>query len=355
MNSLHRRTRFRGFTLIELLVVIAIIAILVALLLPAVQQAREAARRSECKNNLKQLVLGLHNYHDTHGRFPPGAICSDISGTNSCATNFRHAEWGTTWAISLLPYIDQGPLWNNYNSELPTGQQPDVTGVSLSVMKCPSDSEVPPARGSGGATPPSGSVYDKGNYAANYGGGWANENGGSNGCAGTPNWTNPPSPNKGPFSSRCGGIERWGAAMKDIRDGTSNSVLLSEILKAGSNGDCRGCWGLNMGASFSAYAWASPNSGPEWIATPNARNDDMGGSRNFRDGTPYCANGLGGPLRCDDRVGDGRGGTVARSRHTGGVHIGLADGSVTFISDNIDRVTWRSLLTIQGGEVVGQF
>ena len=102
MKVLNRRAH--GFTLIELLVVIAIIAILIALLLPAVQQAREAARRTQCKNNLKQVGLALHNYHDVHKMFPMGAF-SAIDDDNGCDDD------GYGWGVMLLPYIDQAPLY----------------------------------------------------------------------------------------------------------------------------------------------------------------------------------------------------------------------------------------------------
>ena len=129
----------RGFTLIELLVVIAIIAILIALLLPAVQQAREAARRTQCKNNLKQLGLALHNYHDTHGTFPFGWMAGNDLNV-SC------------WGIMLLPYLDQGNLYNNWNSSVPAFNeavalfQPatavqgnlNVIATPLAMYKCPS-------------------------------------------------------------------------------------------------------------------------------------------------------------------------------------------------------------------------
>ena len=108
---LTRKKNSRGFTLIELLVVIAIIAVLIALLLPAVQQAREAARRSQCKNNLKQIGLAFHNYHETYNMF---ASPSTIGLTVSTGLVIRN---GTSWCTAILPYIDQGPAYNLYNMD----------------------------------------------------------------------------------------------------------------------------------------------------------------------------------------------------------------------------------------------
>ncbi len=112
MRASSRRAR-RGFTLIELLVVIAIIAVLIALLLPAVQQAREAARRTQCKNNLKQIGLAMHNYHDTYNRLPLGGVCSGLAPNASSPSDFRDARWSQTWAIAALPLLEQGNLWNH--------------------------------------------------------------------------------------------------------------------------------------------------------------------------------------------------------------------------------------------------
>lgn len=109
MSCTHAPRLRRGFTLIELLVVIAIIAVLVALLLPAVQQAREAARRSSCKNNMKQLGLALHNYHDTHFSFPPGYLDQDSYGGFGFV-DINQGHWA--WSASLLPFLDQAPLYN---------------------------------------------------------------------------------------------------------------------------------------------------------------------------------------------------------------------------------------------------
>src|SRR5262245_16035146 len=145
----------KGFTLIELLVVIAIIAVLIALLLPAVQQAREAARRSQCKNNLKQIGLGLHNYHDTFGVFAPGFISSTSNSTTGI---------GTGWASSafILPYIDQAPLYNQLNTLTPINPS-DATQLGLirtviGVYQCPSDTMLNPSQNTGALIYMSGST-----------------------------------------------------------------------------------------------------------------------------------------------------------------------------------------------------
>ena len=155
-----------AFTLIELLVVIAIIAVLIALLLPAVQQAREAARRSQCKNNLKQRGLAMHNYHDIYNRFTPGAVYQGTGGT--AATGGREANWGTTWAISILPLIEQQSLYNIYDFNLTARQQvagrgQQVQRANLAALKCPSHVDVSTRLNQD---------YDgftKGNYGANGG------------------------------------------------------------------------------------------------------------------------------------------------------------------------------------------
>ena len=364
-----KRSRRHGFTLIELLVVIAIIAILIALLLPAVQQAREAARRTQCKNHLKQLGLALHNYHDVYGQFPLGGACNGGGSFNTCNTNFRHEDWSTTWAIALLPYLDQAPLWNQWDSSEASRNQPQVTSAELSFMKCPSDIKEAPARGNGNSARPragdnADSLYAKGNYGANYGGGYANENSGQDGMTGAPNWTNPRSRNIGVFHSRGQGNRRYGAAISEIQDGTSNTVAVGEILKEPGDGSCRGCWALNHGAVISAYTGGArisgffPEDGPDGIATPNAlASDDNNQLTPWSDCPTFCGGAAGDKqLHCRDCGGDGsRGGNAMRSRHEGGAQALLGDGAVRFIGENIDRVLYRSLLTIRGSETVNEF
>jgi len=337
-----RSRRATGFTLIELLVVIAIIAILVALLLPAVQQAREAARRSQCKNNLKQLTLALHNYESTHTVFPPGTLGYPMVFS-------AHAQ--------LLPYVEQAGLQNLLNFSVPpmTAFNPtstyDTTLVSandaaarraLSLMLCPSDRNRVPD-----------SIYAGISYPANAGSGFngvpaANiEDTGSNAAFAA--------------SGNADGVifAQSRIRLRDITDGTSNTVAFGEHLlgdgvntipngndprhrvielvdgNATTPNDCRD-------AMTDENRWSGQR-GAKWINghfadtlynhfyEPNSR-------------TPDCQN------RHHSKAL-----TSARSAHTGGVHISLTDGSVRFVSDSVNLATWRAISTRGNGEVTGEF
>ncbi|QDT54255.1 Type II secretion system protein G precursor [Caulifigura coniformis] len=312
-------SRRHGFTLIELLVVIAIIAILIALLLPAVQQAREAARRTQCKNNLKQLGLAMHNYHDVHNGLPVGQY--------GCC-------WGT-WMVSVLPFVEQGPLFNAYehNRKYGTTLGPaddarysspvnrTVVQTRLAVYTCPSD------------TPGiySTNNYTKHNYLVNFGTTSQVQTPTLNGVQwrGAPFIRNSDSP----LSS---GAAR-NQSFRDLSDGLSSTLLLSEGLQGVGN-DLRGLGWWAGATQFSTYL--GPNSNLPDSLSSNCTTDTNRPQMNL----PCVATTTANPAML-----------AARSRHVGGVHVTLGDGSSRFISQNLDIGVWRSLSTSQGGEVVGEF
>jgi len=290
-----------GFTLIELLVVIAIIAVLVALLLPAVQQAREAARRSSCKNNLKQLGLAMHNYHDVYTKFPRGAY--------SCC-------WGT-WQVAILPYIEQANVYKIYENSggndstgprYGSGVNLQVTRKRFNVLSCPSDSDNAPI-----------SRITSHNYSVNFG----NTSYGQ----GTVNGVQFLG---APFDrSRCYG-------MRDAIDGTSSTLLMAEVLQ-GQGRDLRGFGWWGDASQFTTYL--TPNSNlPDRIYT-----------------SYYCNNQPNSNLPCAASTSANPTMFGSRSRHVGGVQTVLMDGSVRFISENIDINTWRALSTPKGAEVISGF
>ena len=326
-----RRNRDRAFTLIELLVVIAIIAILIALLLPAVQQAREAARRSTCKNNLKQLVLALHNYHDTHKVFPPSNIdglpanCAANSG--SLSPNAVENVNGLGWGTFILPFMDQAALYNNIGSE--TGdfayhwQDSNHDGNASSGDAIPSSKEIL----SGYICPsdPMGGLnsdmenFGKSNYKINAG---SNAGGGKR---------------TGPF------YVNSKTRIRDIIDGTSNTIALIE-----SDTAPQGPGTQNCGAStcnFSGSIWIGARvitSNGTWHS--NMRHYDIESVGGIN--TSYMIN------RSIQTWGDD---WIASSSHEGGVHAALCDGAVRFVSENIDRITYQHLNEHQDRQVIGEW
>jgi len=333
--SLSRR-RF-GFTLVELLVVIAIIGVLVALLMPAISAAREAARRSQCLNNLKQLGLAMMNYHDSMKSLPMGAayVGSDAATwTDNASTDFRAPGWGATWAIMILPQIEQQPLYNAYNHSLPSNNSTNtkVTQTVLSVMQCPSGGTMKPANDPNGI----GGIYAKGSYAVAAGGKVANQNDDPNGFRGK---------FKAAFSIRPMSTNK----LADFRDGASNTIFISEIIGIDTDDDCRGCWGRVGGSVFSQHTLSVSD---QWIVTPNA-NQKL--SINLFDCPIHCNQTFGFP-DCQDCSGDGdAGGNGARSYHPNGVNCALADGSIRFVTNNVDRFIWRGAITIANRETPGEF
>lgn len=319
--------RSRGFTLIELLVVIAIIAILIALLLPAVQQAREAARRSTCKNNMKQIGLAMHNYHDTHRIFPPATInpgcndCEDIVTPDTLSTNVLNI----TAHVLILPYIDQAPLYNKLNFSQPMGlsaysgvTDPSPTAAAsnmaalkkqhLSVYACPSD----PADTPGTNSSTSSHYYTVDYYRTSYG-------------VIARTWEDN-SRNKYLFwgsadndmNQRSAFGTNGAARMRDITDGTSNSIFMSET-------------------SMQKY---DTNYGPYWGAWTNTYWLSMSWGIN----KPYDINVS--PLPFAWTPG---------SKHEGGCHVLLADGGVRFVSENTNEPTLLNLVSIADGNVIGEW
>ena len=357
MNPIQKPRR--GFTLIELLVVIAIIAVLIGLLLPAVQAAREAARRSQCVNNLKQLGLAVHNYHDVNMVLPMQTLYPTASAESY--------GWSYGWGLGLLPHLEQTPAYNAFNFSIGifgnaagnTFQKGNETVMNLRVagFLCPSD----------GAKKMPASPYGGTNYVGNYGGPGQLAPTGRNGAfSGTiiPNgWYN--DANLGPVG------------FESVGDGTSNTALFSERLlglvgspallasdadwkraiykatgpvagsgPAGALDFINACKALpntttSVRSNASGYTWFA---GYPWhiavnaythVGTPNSRSctnsADQGGWLSFS-----------GPL----------GSAPPNSNHPGGVNMGMTDGSVRFIKDTVSPQIFWAIGTRKGGEIL---
>ena len=346
--SKSRRNQRGGFTLIELLVVIAIIAVLIALLLPAVQQAREAARRTQCKNNLKQVGLSLHNFHDTFGKFPVGEINDDNN------------NWG--WQSVLLPYMDQTSLYQVLtdisdqncmwlppnmgggsnvgsiasgatnidtingatvygrcvtnttcgNTKIPGG----AAGKVLAGFVCPSDTWSPRTKNG----------LAKTNYLGCIGNSipWGSNN--ITGLVGTSGLAQ-----NGVFRECNNNDNTYVTKMADITDGTSNTIAVGEATSSVSapvGGTNHPAW---AGGQNQFGGWNGPSFGETFRAA------------DFN----YPINSKSGTATIDDNC--------IGSKHVGGAHVLLADGSVRFVSENLSGTVLRALGSVNGGETVGEF
>lgn len=335
--------RRRGFTLIELLVVIAIIAVLIALLLPAVQQAREAARRSQCKNNLKQVGLALANYTErTKGLYPPGNVASNVGG------------WGPSWWIFILPYMDNGeafkkltfagshPGWSCCGSQSGVDNCKIIQGLAMSYANCPS-SPLTFRRDSGGCITPHGQYF--GIMGATDGNGFTNptsRKANCCGCCGGQNATGWITAGGmfGPLESR---------TEATMKDGSSNIVVVGEASDFIYNSagqkvvDAVGVHGILMGSPNLTRVEAAPGGFFERqfnLLTvryaPNAKAVDNdaawpGIGDNF---------GINLPLN---------------SAHAGGTHVLMGDGVVRLVGNNIDMLTYRRLMTRDDGVAIANF
>ncbi len=318
------RQKKSAFTLIELLVVIAIIAILIALLLPAVQQAREAARRSQCKNNMKQLGLALHNYHDTFSMFP-------IGGTGD--RDFRPR---VSWQVRVLPFVDQAPLYNQIDMAGTTAIAVDQTladgrivkSIVMSAFLCPSDPHNSPRSG-----------YAQCNYAGSMGSQSA-PSGNAATCSPYQTYALKTTPNYGNTLAKgsiSGMINRSGVSirMADVTDGTSNTIQVGETLPACLDAD-RGSWSFSMSTCNAETMTLSPIN--EYTTC-----ELLGASRRITN--PACT----AHTEWNYSLG-------FKSRHVGGAHFLMVDGSVHFLSENIDHgTTFQRLGDRADGFVVGEF
>jgi prepilin-type N-terminal cleavage/methylation domain-containing protein/prepilin-type processing-associated H-X9-DG protein len=313
----------RAFTLIELLVVIAIIAILIGLLLPAVQKIREAAARMKCSNNLKQLTLAMHNYHDGYGQFPTGAQGAVLP--NCTYPSGAGAPLRRSFLPFLLPYFEQDNVFKLFNPNEPYYFPSNYAALAirLNIFQCPSAEARPIFNASGGEK-----SY-KGNYGLNWGRWNYCDQGGPS--------TNPAPLNVG-VAGRAPFYLNYGARITAITDGTSNTLLWLEMLQG---------QGEDPPLDRRGTLW---NDGPvcNQISTrlqPNSPSPDFAFCNNNPEAGLPCTRSTGGP---DSFMG-------SRSRHAGGVNVALADGSVRFVSNNIDLFVWTALSSIAGGEVVGNY
>jgi prepilin-type N-terminal cleavage/methylation domain-containing protein len=330
----HFKASRRGFTLVELLVVIAIIGILVALLLPAVQAAREAARRSQCQNNMKNLALACQNYADSRKELPPGILFP--SNVSTGVNRFQSIRGGgsqqfANWAILIMPYIEEQNLFDQHTQI----QKASATAVSLSsnaygpirsaeikVYLCPSDrgNETKCSRGKAS---PTGLDWGRGNYAMNMGGE-------------LPEQIDPSSAAgkiaaRAPGAAGATGVDH-GLKFSQITDGTSKTICFGEIRVGLTPSDRRGTWAMPMSASnVLARHYTNCTQGP---------NDCSPGGDDIIDYAMVLteAGGTGGlQQECMDATDWGAmGQSISRSVHPGGLFAALCDGSVRFLSNDID-------------------
>jgi len=326
-----KRSFRSGFTLIELLVVIAIIAILIALLLPAVQQAREAARRSQCKNNMKQLALGLHNYHDTHSVFPFSTITNIGGPTYNGNANTRQG-----WFHLILPFIDQQSYYNLIAPRFQDGGMTisaatlPVRDTVVSTLICPSDPSLPKY---------SSKASDQGSHGSFVlcGGGGTLGVVNTTGTAEIPDF---------------GGMfyPRSRIRVRDVMDGLSNTLMVSELVNTTDGIGASGTGNVSCGGNHDLRGryWNPYHHGGNVFTSMRSPNTPVGDVAEYCNGTPYA------PCRaCSSATVANE--VYARSLHVGMVNVALADGSVRAVSSNISSDVFTALGTRTGGEPPAEY
>lgn len=330
-----------GFTLVELLVVIAIIGVMVGLLLPAVQAAREAARRMQCKNNLKQMSLAIHNYESSYGSFPPSASIRMIGAINTNASWSIHGR--------ILPFIEQVALANQVDLSLAWDDQAVISGLKIPVYACPSDPSADTPRD---VSPKLASPLFPTTYGFNFG-----------------TWMvyDPVSGQIG--DGAFGPNSRLG--FRDFKDGTSNTLMASEVKAyqyygrnespVGGSGTPAASLPSVIARIPTSFAWCRPNGHTEW---PDGRVHHQGFTTTAAPNSQVTL--AGGSDRCPagadiDYTSQQEGTSdslatyaviTSRSYHAEIVHAAMIDGSVRTNSSSIDLGVWRGLGTRSGGEVL---
>jgi len=361
-NLSSKKHVVRGFTLIELLVVIAIIAILIALLLPAVQQAREAARRSQCKNNFKQIGLAIYNYEDTYGRFPS----SGESTFQEKTTNITRMMWPVSMHVAILPFLDQAPLYNQWKmschyTNSSQSSNASLSKTPLSVYICPSNS----------TTEPDALGYAFTDYMPIAYVDLSPTTGLRDASSGSP-------PSAVPGSD-VGGALGFCNKIAKISDGLSNTLLVIEdanrptgtgghydqsakIFNAAGSGfkstmdqsQLFSAADMNPGSTIGGgyygapNRWADPDNGSGVSGPPNQTTNGQRILNNNK--TP-----AGGPASCPWSTNNCGPNDEPFSPHTGGVQALLGDGSVRFLSENLDTHVIRRLCNKSDGEALGEF
>ncbi len=369
----NRRSRSRGFSLIEMLVATAIVALLAALILPAVQSSRAAARRTACLNNLRQLGLALHAYHELHHLFPPGVIWGGPPGEpqgmgqlpiglidrvalgTATPTDLDRVQ--ANWLVMLLPNLDQGALWNAFDSSHPISHLKNeiVRTTSVPLLMCPEDGFnrdfYVRDQLSGGST----NLYARGNYALNLGPGRGCVHELEAGCQDGFHVDDPDllTKNSVLWGGGAAGVNR-SFGVKDLLGGASNFVIVDEIRAGVHPLDPRGSWALGfVGASMTVRHGMIH--GREDAGGPNNQNrssDDIVGCVDMIAQIGQGAlQSLRMPCRDQRTIGEPQlnSQATARSQHDGGVHVLAADGAAHFISDTVNPDIWFSLHSREPG------